>query len=65
VKVARMLTIEIFDAPDDLDLDEYLINLSNEVGRTISQQAAIEIRIADTVADDQMFMRLYRKVVKR
>lgn len=60
-----MLTIEIFDAPDDLDLDEYLINLSNEVGRTISQQAAIEIRIADTVADDQMFMRLYRKVVKR
>jgi hypothetical protein len=65
VKVARMLTIEIFDAPDDLDLDEYLINLSNEVGRTISQQAAIEIRIADTVADDQMFMRLYRKVAKR
>lgn len=60
-----MLTIEIFDAPDDLDLDEYLINLSNEVGRTISQQAAIEIRIADTVADGQMFMRLYRKVVKR
>jgi len=65
VKVARMLTIEIFDAPDDLDLDEYLINLSNEVGRTISQQAAIEIRIADTVADGQMFMRLYRKVAKR
>jgi len=65
VKVARMLTIEIFDAPDDLDLDEYLINLSNEVGRTVSQQAAIEIRIADTVADGQMFMRLYRKVVKR
>lgn len=60
-----MLTIEIFDAPDDLDLDEYLINLSNEVGRTISQQAAIEIRIADTVADGQMFMRLYRKVAKR
>ncbi len=60
-----MLTIEIFDAPDDLDLDEYLINLSNEVGRTVSQQAAIEIRIADTVADGQMFMRLYRKVVKR